>query len=112
MYLSSHDALLLAGAISLLFVSGFLCWVLYELARMLRQTNDLLEDTREKITRVEAFVSDLSERIGSASQYLGIMATAGKEVFSWIKDRKRASLMDEEDEISDEEPPKRKRKRS
>jgi hypothetical protein len=40
------------------------------------------------------------------------MATAGKEVFSWIKDRKRASLMDEEDEISDEEPPKRKRKRS
>lgn len=111
MYLSSRDALLLAGAVSLLFVSGFLCWVLYELARMLRQTNDLLEDTREKITRVEEFVSDISERIGSASQYLGILATAGKEVFGWMQSRKQASLMDEEDELSEDEPPKRKRKR-
>ncbi len=109
MYLSSHDALQLAGAVSLLFVSGFLCWVLYELARMLRQTNDLLEDTREKITRVESFISDISERVGSASQYLGILATAGKEVFGWMQSRKKASLMDE-DELSDE-PPKRKRKR-
>lgn len=112
MSFSSQDTLLFAGAISLLFVSGFLCWVLYELARMLRQTNDLLEDTREKITRVEAFVSDISERIGSASQYLGIMASAGKEVFGWMQSRKQASLRDEEDELSDEEPPKRKRKRS
>ncbi len=112
MYLSSRDALLLAGAVSLLFVSGFLCWVLYELARMLRQTNDLLEDTREKITRVEEFVSEISERIGSASQYLGIMASAGKEVFGWMQSRKQASRIDEEDELSEEELPKRKRKRS
>lgn len=110
MYLSSHDALQLAGAVSLLFVSGFLCWVLYELARILRQTNDLLEDTREKITRVESFISDISERVGSASQYLGILATAGKEVFGWMQSRKQASLTDDEDELSDE-PPKRKRKR-
>ncbi len=112
MSFSSQDTLLFAGAISLLFVSGFLCWVLYELARMLRQTNDLLEDTREKITRVEEFVSEISERVGSASQYLGIMASAGKEIFGWMQSRKQASLRDEEDELSDEEPPKRKRKRS
>ncbi len=79
---------------------------------MLRQTNDLLEDTREKITRVESFISDISERVGSASQYLGIMATAGKEVFGWMQSRKQASLRDEKEELSEEEPPKRKRKRS
>jgi hypothetical protein len=109
MYLSSHDALLLAGAISLLFVSGFLCWVLFELGRMLRQANDVLEDTREKIDRIESFVSDVSERIGSASQYLGVMATAGKEIFGWMRERKERNKEDDfEREVT--EAVKRKRK--
>lgn len=110
MYLSSHDALLLAGAISLLFVSGFLCWVLFELGRMLRQANDVLEDTREKIDRIETFVSDVSERIGSASQYLGVLATAGKEIFGWMRERQGKKHEDDfESEVA--ELAKRKRKR-
>ncbi len=88
MYLSSHDALFFTGAFCLLLVSGFLSWALYELARMLRQANDVLSDTREKIDRIESFVSDVSDRLGSASQYLGVMASAGKEIFGWMRDRK------------------------
>ncbi len=88
MYFSSQDALYLAGTVSLVVVSGFLSWALYELARMLRQANDVLEDTRDKIDRIEAFVSEVSERVGSASQYLGVLATAGKEIFGWMRERK------------------------
>lgn len=109
MYLSSHNLLLLTGSISLVAVSGFLCWVLYELARMLRQTNELLEETHKKINRVETFIEEMSERIGSASQYLGILAGAGKELFGWMRERKK-DTPEEEDVL--EELPKRKRKRS
>lgn len=110
MYLSPNDVLLLTGAASLLLVSGFLCWVLYELARMLRQANDVLEDTRQKIDRIETFVSEVSERVGSASQYLGVLATAGKEIFSWMRERKANQQEDQfEDEVA--ELAKRKRKR-
>jgi uncharacterized protein YoxC len=110
MYLSSHDALLFAGAISILFVSGFLCWVLCELARLLHQTNQLVEETHEKINRVEAFVEEITERIGSASQYLGIMATAGKEIFGWVRDRKKMTEPDEDEDLFDELPRKRKKR--
>ncbi len=110
MYLSSYDALLFAGAISLLLVSSFLCWVLFELARMLRQANDVLEDTREKIDRIETFVGEVSERVGSASQYLGVLAGAGKEIFSWIRERK-ANRHEDDFEREVTEIAKRKHKR-
>lgn len=110
MYLSSYDALLFAGAISLLLVSSFLCWVLFELARMLRQANDVLEDTREKIDRIETFVGEVSERVGSVSQYLGVLAGAGKEIFSWIRERK-TNRQEDDFERDVAEIAKRKRKR-
>jgi hypothetical protein len=114
MYLPSEDVLRFAGAVSIVAVSGFICWVLYEVARMLRQANDLLQDTREKIDRVEQFVSDISDRVRSASQYLGVMASAGKEVFGWMHDR-RAEL-DGDDDANDEDwaeaVVKRKRRKS
>lgn len=110
MDLPSQDVLRFAGAISIVGVSGFICWVLYEVARMLRQANDLLEDTRVKIDRVERFVSEISERVGSASQYLGVLATAGKEIFGWVRDRKREE--DPEDDSWVEEVVKRKRRKS
>lgn len=110
MYVPSQDVLRLAGAISIVAVSGFICWVLYEVARMLRHANDLLQDTREKIDRVEQFVSEISERVGSASQYLGVMAAAGKEVFGWMRDRKRDEDLDDDDWA--EEVVKRKRRKA
>ncbi len=109
MYLSSQDLLYIACAASLLAVGGFLSWNLYETARLLRQTNKLVEDTREKIERVEAFIEDISERVGSAAQYLGILAGAGKEVFGWMRERKQSDV---DEETLPEELPKRKRKRS
>ncbi len=96
MYLSSQDALHLAIAISVVAVSGFLCWVLYELARMLREANIVVREVHDKVNRVEMFISEISEKVSSASQYIGVLAMAGKEIFGWVKNRKQADT-DEDD---------------
>ncbi|MCC7522261.1 hypothetical protein IT407_00445 [Candidatus Uhrbacteria bacterium] len=81
MFLSnSQDLINLVGAICLLWVSGFLCWALYEIARLTHQANDLVTDTREKVTMLEEFVSTLGEKMTALSTYAGLI-TAGSKTF-------------------------------
>jgi len=81
---TSSDLILLVGSICLLLVTGFLCWLLYEAARLLHQTNELVEDTREKISAVEMMVKTVGERISNLSQYAGFLAEGTKKVMSYL----------------------------
>lgn len=96
MFLSSLDTLYFIGALCLLMVSGFLCWLLYEAARVLRQTNEVIEETRDKVALVEHFVTGLVGRVSKVSPYLGVLATAGKEIFNVVRDRKQRHKADED----------------
>ncbi len=71
--LTSLDVLYMVGASCLLVVSVFLAWALYELARLIRQTNDVVEDTREKVS--------------SVSHYLGFIADTGKQLMTFLHRR-------------------------
>ncbi len=74
MFLSnSQDVLLLVSAICLLAVTFFLCWLLYEAARLLQQTNQLVEETRNKITAVENMISGFGEKLANLTQYVGFI---------------------------------------
>lgn len=86
-FVSSQDVLFIVSACSILVVSGFLCKVLYELAKLIHQTNDMVEDTREKVSRVENAVVGMTEKLSSASQYLGFIAEGGKQLMSFLHRR-------------------------
>jgi len=81
---TSQDLILLVGAICLLLVTGFLCWLLYEAARLLHQTNQLVEDTRKKISAFELLVKSAGEKIANLSQYAGFLAEGTKKVMSYL----------------------------
>lgn len=106
--------LYLVGALCLLSVSGFLCWVLAEVARLVHQANDVVEDTREKITRLEEMVLDIGEKFSSVSQYLGFIAEGGNKILSFLRRREeqktkptkkksKLSRMPDEEEGEEEE---------
>ncbi len=109
-----QDLLTLIGSVCLIFITIFLCWMLYEIARLVRQGNQMVEETREKVGRVEEAFLHIAEKMGAASQYLGLIATAGRELFSWIRTRDGHA---DDPESDDEEPsedhslPKQKRRR-
>ena len=88
--LSAQDLLYLIGSVALLFITIFLCWALYEIARLARQGNEIIGETREKAARVEQTLIHLAEKMGAASQYLGLLATAARELFSWLRRRPQA----------------------
>lgn len=84
---TSSDLILLVGSICLLLVTGFVCWLLYEAARLLHQTNELVEETREKINAVELLVKTVGEKIMNLSQYAGILAEGGKKMMGYFEHR-------------------------
>ncbi len=86
---STYDLFFLVGAICALWVTAFLCWALYELARLVRQANDVVEDTRNKMERFERAVTAIGEKLGVSAQYVGLLAEGGKQLFKIMQARKQ-----------------------
>ncbi len=106
---STLDVLYLVLAISAGWIAIFICWMLYEIAKLLHQANALVTDTREKISRLEHAVMAVKEKLESSATYLGAIAEGGKSLLSFLhtkeekkeqrrRTRKKKSDEDDEDE--------------
>ena len=78
---STLDLLYFIGAICLLWITGFLCWTLYEIARLVRQANEVMDDTRHKIERFESAVVAIGEMAKTFFHSLSALS-------SWMKEKK------------------------
>lgn len=84
MYIDPQGLLYIVGAISLLWVTGFLCWALYETARFMRRANGLLEEIQEKVDMVEAFVDDVIEKVSALARYLDVVMNVGETIAGFL----------------------------
>jgi len=84
---SAKDLLYIALTIAVLWIAAFLCWGLYELGRLLHQANDMVQDTREKISRVEKAIASIKEKLESSVNYLGMFATGWKSFLALFEKR-------------------------
>ncbi len=75
---STLDLLYLTLSIAVVWIAIFLCWGLYELARLLHQANDIVSDTRERIGRVEKALASIKEKLESSINALSVFATGWK----------------------------------
>ena len=88
MTLESSDVLLrLVASAALFFVAVFLSWALYELAKLLHQTNEAVDDARRKVERIEMAIHGIKDRIENSARYLGIIAEGGKSLMSFFQTR-------------------------
>lgn len=105
---TTQDLFFLILAVATGWVAVFICWALYEVARMLHQANTVVSETREKLTRLENAISSIKERIESSVGYFGMLAEGGKSLMSMFSQReerrekrrtsKKSKLLDEDDE--------------
>ncbi len=104
---SSQDLLFLVISIAVVWITAFLCWGLFEIARLLRQVNAMVEETRETVSKVDrvarALVSVAEDGVGSISVAAGTVAkllslfTRGSKQGTRSK-KKRTKNEDEEEE--------------
>lgn len=104
---STQDLFFLVLAIATGWIAVFLCWALYEVARMLHQANAVVSETREKLNRVEKAILSIKERLETSVNYFGMLAEGGKSLMSMFSKReerrekkrsKRGKLADEDED--------------
>jgi len=105
MYINAQDLLYLVGAICLLWITGFLCWALFETARLMRKANEVVTETQDRLHEVEVFVDDIVEKVSSVSSYLGILSNVGGKVMGMLGHHK-----DREEEVEEISPRKKLRR--
>lgn len=84
---TSQDVLHVVLAVACAVVAGFLSWGLYELARLLRQANTVVSETRDRVERIENGILGLKERIETSMGYVAMLAEGGKSLFSLLRSR-------------------------
>ena len=72
---------------SIFAVSAFICWVLFEVARMVRQGNEVVEHTRNVVAGIEEDFNRLKERFGIVLGDLAGMAKGVKAISALVGER-------------------------
>lgn len=103
---STQDILYVTLAIAVLWVAVFLCWGLYELARLLHQANVIVNDARERVSRLEHALLSIKERLESSVNYLGMFASGWKTflgMFQAREDRRERQRKKKTSDVENEE---------
>ncbi len=109
MFSSSVDILYIVMALCVLWFTVFLCWLLYQAGRVLRNANNILETVSEKLELISEALHFIQKKVDGISSNMGLvgkMMSALMEKF--VVGKVSASL----DELGEKISPKKPKKRS
>jgi hypothetical protein len=86
---TTKDLFYLALAIATLGISGFICWALAEVAKLLHQANETVREMRHRISRVEAAILGIRERFDSSIHIFSLLAESARALLSHFMHRDR-----------------------
>ena len=104
---SSREVYYLVASVCLLVITIFLSWALFEVARLFRRGNHLVDEADTKLHELEASAKSLLERITSFTNYAGILGEGIKTAMGYIKAKGDVEM----EEMDDEEESKHKKRR-
>lgn len=70
---SSQDLLYIVLSLSILWFTVFLCWLLYQAARVLKNANLIIENVTHKLELITEAVSLMKEKMDGISSSMGTM---------------------------------------
>jgi hypothetical protein len=85
----SKDILFIVLAFCALWFTAFICWLIWQIAMILRNVNETMADAREKIGRIEEALSSIKNRFEKATSGFGIVAEGAKRVVEYALEKKR-----------------------
>lgn len=89
MFETTKDILYIVLAFCALWVTIFMCWVIYYVAMILRQTHGLMKDVQDKMQTLEETISGLREKIEHSSTYLALIADGAKYLIAHFTEKKK-----------------------
>ena len=72
---TSQDLLYLVSALCLLWFTVFLCWVLYQAARTLRNANKIIENVSDKLELISGAIEFIRRKVDHVSGTMGTITS-------------------------------------
>lgn len=105
---TSQDVLYITVSVCALLFTGFLCWTLYYLAQLLKQSNQITAELHVKITEWTDAIDEIKERVMSTAATLAGIGSQVDRVLDFIQSRKRR---EDDSDAEDNYPSRPKRRR-
>ncbi len=71
---SSQDLLYIVLALCVLWFTVFLCWLLYQAARVLKHANEVIEHLLEKLELLTDAVHFIQDKVDGVSKHMGVVS--------------------------------------
>lgn len=72
---SSQDLLYIVLSLCILWFTVFLCWLLYQAARVLRNANRIIESVTSKLELISEAVEFIKKKVDGLSSNMGIVSS-------------------------------------
>ena len=94
---ASTDVLYIVLAFCVLWLSIFVCWLIYQVAMILKNVNDTISELREKIAKIEEAISFMRNKFDKATSGITLLSEGIKKVVDFTIERKRDKASKRED---------------
>ncbi|MFC1597983.1 hypothetical protein ACFL2M_00425 [Patescibacteria group bacterium] len=88
MFETSIDMMYWAISISILVFTGFLVWIMYFIAQILKQGNEVISEIREKIVEFEEAVQQIRDKVMTSANAITFIAQEVGSVVDIVKAKK------------------------
>lgn len=89
---TSQDILYIAVALCVLIFTGFLVWIMYYLAQIMRQSNEIITDVRKEIVELQAAIQNIKEKVASSATSISFLTKQIKDVVDFVRERKQKKI--------------------
>ncbi|HLD18152.1 MAG TPA: hypothetical protein VJB99_03720 [Patescibacteria group bacterium] len=86
--IDSKDILFIVLAFCALWFTAFVCWLIWQMATLLRRANETVSDARVKLGRLEEALGSMRSRFEQAVCGAGIVTEAAKRVVEYVSERR------------------------
>jgi uncharacterized protein YoxC len=76
MFDTSRDLLYVVLSFCVLWFTVFLCWLLYQAARVLRNANRIIENVTHKLELITEAVEFIKHKVDNVSSHMGVVSSA------------------------------------
>ncbi len=85
----SRDILYIVLAFCSLWLTAFVCWLIYQVAMILKNVNDTMTEAREKIAKIEEALTSIKNRFEKATSGFGLLGEGIKKLVEYVAEKKR-----------------------
>jgi len=85
---TSKDLLYVVISFCILWITVFMCWMIYYVAMLLKQAYDVTKSFKSKLEKVEGLIDVAKDRLEKSSTHMALLAEGVGQVVKYVINKK------------------------